>query len=40
MIGDVILDVLFGALPLRIQAAIIIIMLLGIGAVVLWAVYG
>jgi hypothetical protein len=33
-------DFLFGMLPSKVQAAIVITMLLVIGAVLLWAVYG
>ena len=37
---DLIFDVLFSSLPLKIQAAILIASVLGIAAVVLWVVYG
>jgi hypothetical protein len=40
VIGDLIANILIGALPLKIQAALIIVMLLAIGALALWAVYG
>jgi hypothetical protein len=31
-------DLLFGALPIRVQAAIVVLMLVAVGAAVLWAV--
>jgi|KBSMisStandDraft_5_1062788.scaffolds.fasta_scaffold7948278_1 hypothetical protein len=33
-------DMLFGALPNKIQATIVILIVLGLGAVFLWAKYG
>ena len=36
MIGDIVSDVLLSLLPLRVQAALLIVVLLGVGAVILW----
>jgi hypothetical protein len=36
MIGDIVSDVLLSLLPLRVQAALLLVVLLGIGAIILW----